>query len=101
MKLKQAIGDSLLLKELFPERKSAGGIHIPATAREKHAAYGRVEAVGPKVTDDEIKVGAVVVFSRYHAKTRVNGRELQIVSEGDIYAVVEPEEHDKLAEDPG
>ena len=63
--------DRVLIKVLDSEEKTAGGIIIPDTAKEK-PQEGKVVAVGPgKLTDDgkrlpvEVEVGDVVVFSKY------------------------------------
>lgn len=89
MHLSKTVGHTVLVRELSPERRSAGGIVIPETAQDEYARYGVVQAVGPRVDDDEIAPGATVVYSRFHNRTRVDGIELQVVSEGDIYAIVD------------
>ena len=63
--------DRVLVKRVEAEEKTASGIIIPDTAKEK-PQEGKVVAVGPgKLTDDgkrlpvEVEVGDVVVFSKY------------------------------------
>jgi len=72
-----------------------GGLHIPATAKEK-PQKGEVVAVGPgRVADDgtkiavELKVGDKVLYSRYSgAEVTVYGQEYLIVKESDVLAVI-------------
>lgn len=73
------------------EQMSTGGIYIPDTAKEK-PQEGKVVAVGPgRLTDDgkripvEVKVGDVVVFSKYGGtEYTADGTEYKILREDDI-----------------
>ncbi len=95
MKLKP-LGDRVLVKRLEMEEKTAGGIIIPDTAKEK-PQKGKVVAAGPgKVDDDgklvkmEVKKGDVVLFSKYAGtEIKIEGEEHLIMREDDILAVFE------------
>jgi len=89
------LGDRVLIERIEEdEQKSAGGIIIPDTAKEK-PQQGRVVAVGPgKVTDDgkrvamEVKEGQRVLFGKYSGTDiKVDGKEMLIMHESDILAI--------------
>ncbi len=88
------LGDRVLVKPSQEEEKTKGGIVLPDTAREK-PQKGEVVAVGPgKLLDDgkrlppEVKVGDVVIFSKYGGtEIKVDGEEYLILHESDILAV--------------
>ena len=88
--------DRLIVKRLDEEEKTAGGIIIPDSAKEK-PQEGKVIAVGKgKVGDDgklqplDVKKGDKILFSKY-AGTEVNieGEEHLIIREDDVLGVVE------------
>ena len=89
------LGDRVVIRVLEQEEKTASGIFLPDTAKEK-PSQGEVVAVGPgKLQDDgkrvalDVKVGDKIVFSKY-AGTEVNfeGTKYLIVSERDILAII-------------
>mgnify|MGYP000905451883 CR=1 FL=1 len=88
--------DRVIVKRLEEERKTASGIVIPDTAAEK-PDQGEVVAVGGgKVLDDgkvrplELKKGDRVLFGKYSGQTvKVDGDELLVMKEDDLFAVVE------------
>ena len=88
--------DRIIVKRLEEERKTASGIVIPDTAAEK-PDQGEVIAVGKgKVLEDgsvrnlQVKVGDKVLFGKYSGQTvKVNGDELLVMKEDDLFAVVE------------
>jgi len=88
--------DRVIIKRLSSEEKTAGGIIIPETAKEK-PLEGKVVAVGPgKKSDDgkalgmDVKKGDVVLFGKYSGtEVKVDGEELIILREDDILAIVE------------
>lgn len=89
MKIKP-LDDRVLIKPLELEEKTASGIIIPDTVKEK-PIMGTVEAVG---NDEElqeiIKVGDKVLFAKYGGEDiELNGDEYKIVSRADILGVVE------------
>lgn len=87
--------DRLLVKRVEAEQKTAGGIILPDSAQEK-PQKAKVVAVGPgKLLDNgeraplDIKVGDVVVFSKYGGtEISVDDEEHLILSESDVLAVV-------------
>ena len=86
------LGDKVLVKRLEHENKTAGGIYIPDSAKEK-AQHGQVIAVGPgKTTNDgrvipmSVKAGDTIFFGKY-AGTEA-GDEYLILREDDILGVV-------------
>lgn len=87
--------DRVLLKRIASEEKSAGGIIIPDTAKEK-PQEGRIVAVGPgKLRDNgerqamSVNEGDRVLFGKY-AGTDVNvgGEEHVLLREDEIFAVI-------------
>ena len=94
MKLKP-LADRVIIKPSPAEEKTKGGIILPDTAKEK-PVIGEVVAVGPgKVTDDgkkvtpEVKVGDKVLYGKYSGtEVTVEGEELLIMREADIFAIV-------------
>jgi chaperonin GroES len=88
--------DRLIVKRIDEEAKTAGGIIIPDTAKEK-PQEGRVIAVGPgkvnedgKVTPLDVKKGDRVLFGKYAGtEIQLEGVEHLIVSEDDVLAVLQ------------
>jgi chaperonin GroES len=95
MKLKP-LNDRVVVKRLEEEQKTAGGIIIPDTAKEK-PIQGEVLGVGNgKMMEDgtrrplDVKVGDKVLFGKYAGTDiKVEGEELLIMREDDILAVIE------------
>jgi chaperonin GroES len=87
--------DRVLVESLESEEKTAGGIIIPDTAKEK-PQEGKVIAVGPgaktedgKVIPMDVKVGDRVLFGKWSGtEVKVNGKEYSIMKESDIMGVV-------------
>ena len=78
MKLKP-LQDRLILTYSDEVEKTAGGIYVPDSAKEK-PQQGKVEAVGKDVK--EIKVGDVVLFSRFSGdKIDIDGTEQIVIKE--------------------
>ena len=88
--------DRILVKRLDSEEKTAGGIIIPDTAKEK-PMQGKVVAVGAGKKDEkggrivmDVKAGDKVLFSRYGGtEVKVDGDELLIMREDDILGIIE------------
>ena len=88
--------DRVVLKPLEAEEKTAGGIIIPDTAKEK-PMQGEVIAVGPGARNEkgeivklDVKVGDRVLFGKWSGtEVKINGDELLIVKESDIMGVIE------------
>jgi chaperonin GroES len=91
------LGDRVVVEPIEREERTPSGIVLPDTAKEK-PQEGNVIAVGPgRLLDNgeraplEVKVGDRVVFSKYAGtEFKVDDRELLILSERDILAVIEP-----------
>ncbi len=88
--------DRIIVKRVEEETKTAGGIFIPETAKEK-PQQGEVIAVGKgKVTEDgkvlplDVKAGDRVLFGKYAGtEVKLEGEEFLIMREDDILGVVE------------
>ena len=88
--------DRVVVEPLEADEKTAGGILLPDTAREK-PQRGRVLAVGPgRVNEDgkkqpmTVAVGDEVLFGRYAgSEIEVGGKEVKIMRESDLLAKVE------------
>jgi chaperonin GroES len=95
MKLRP-LHDRVIVKRLEQETKTASGIVIPDNAAEK-PDQGEVTAVGPGRKNDKgeiialnVKVGDRVLFGKYSGQTvKVDGDELLVMKEDDLFAVVE------------
>jgi chaperonin GroES len=87
--------DRVLVRRIQEEEKTAGGIIIPDTAKEK-PSEGEVVAVGPgKRTENgeqvalDVKSGDRVLFGKWSGtEVKLEGEELLIMGEGDIMGVV-------------
>ena len=90
------LNDRLLVKRLQEEERTAGGIIIPDSAKEK-PAEGEVVAVGPGKLNDkgerialQVKAGDKVLFSKYGGTdVKLNGEDFLIMREDDILGVIE------------
>jgi chaperonin GroES len=88
--------DRLLVKRLDHEEKTAGGIYIPDTAKEK-PQMGEVVAVGKgRIKEDgsvqplDVKVGDKILFSKYAGtEVKLNGSEYLIMREDDVLGILE------------
>jgi len=88
--------DRIIVKRVEEETKTAGGLFIPETAKEK-PQRGEIKAVGKgKKTEDgkvlplDVKVGDTVLFGKYSGtEIKVDGEDLLMMREDDILAVVE------------
>lgn len=82
--------DRVVIKPAPAEEKSAGGIIIPDTAKEK-PQRGIVIASGPGKKDEPVTVkkGDAVLYGKYSGtEIRIDGQDLLILREGDILAIV-------------
>lgn len=95
MKIKP-LNDRILVVRVEEEQKTAGGIIIPDTAKEK-PQQGKVVAVGPgKMGDDgkrialDIKTGDRVLFSKYGGtEIKIDGVEHLFMREDDILGIID------------
>ncbi len=91
----QPLGDRVVVEREASESKTAGGIVLPDSAKDK-PARGVIKAVGDgKLTKDgkrnplQVKVGDRVLFSSYAGdEFKVDGNELLLMREDDILAVI-------------
>ena len=84
------IQDRVLIKRLEEETKTAGGIIIPDTAKEK-PQRGVIVAAGPGKKDEPVtaKVGDTVLYGKYAGtEIQIEGQDLLIMRESDILAIV-------------
>jgi chaperonin GroES len=89
------LNDRLLVKRLAEEAKTAGGIIIPDSAKEK-PAEGEVIAVGPGKLNDkgervalQVTAGDRVLFSKYGGtEVKIDGDDFLIMREDDILGIV-------------
>jgi chaperonin GroES len=89
------LADRIVVKPAEAEEKTAGGIILPDTAKEK-PIEGTVVAVGPgKVAEEgkavkmEVKVGDKVLYGKYSGtEVTLNGEEYLIMRESDIFAIL-------------
>ncbi|MDO8330701.1 MAG: co-chaperone GroES [Fluviicoccus sp.] len=88
--------DRVVIKRVEQETKTAGGIVLPGSAAEK-PSQGEVIAVGNGLITEagekrplDLKVGDKVLFGQYAGSTvKVDGEELMIMKESEIFAVLE------------
>ncbi|HNW97066.1 MAG TPA: co-chaperone GroES [Bacteroidales bacterium] len=84
------LADRVLVEPAAAESKTAGGIIIPDTAKEK-PQKGTIVAVGPGKKDEPVtvKVGDSVLYGKYAGtEITVDGKDYLIMKESDIYAIV-------------
>jgi chaperonin GroES len=90
------LGDRLVVEPIEQDEKTASGIILPETAKEK-PQQGKVLAVGPGARDDEgkriamdVKVGDKVLYAKYGGtEFKLDGKKLLILRESDLLAVIE------------
>jgi chaperonin GroES len=88
--------DRVVVRRLEQEEKTAGGIIIPDTAKEK-PQEGEVIAVGPGARDEhgtlqplDLKAGDRVLFGKWSGtEVKIDGEELIIMKESDVMGVIE------------
>jgi chaperonin GroES len=89
------LADRVIVRALEAEEKTAGGLYIPDSAKEK-PQQGEVVAVGPGRTGEdgksiamEVKVGDKVLYGKYSGtEVAVEGTDYLIMRENDIFAIV-------------
>jgi chaperonin GroES len=88
--------DRVVVKRIDADEKSAGGIIIPDTAKEK-PSQGEITAVGPggrdeagKLTPIDLRVGDRVLFGKWSGtEVEIGGVELLIMTESDVMGVLD------------
>ena len=84
------LADRVVIEPKEAETKTASGLYIPDTAKEK-PQQGIVAAAGPGKKDEamEVKVGDVVLYGKYAgAEVTVDGKKYLIVRQSDILAIL-------------
>ncbi len=89
------LADRVVVKKLEAEEKTAGGIVLPDSAKEK-PQQGEILAAGPGRFDEkgnrqpmEVKVGDKILFAKYSGtEVKIDGVEYLILAERDILAVL-------------
>ncbi|MDB5682639.1 MAG: co-chaperone GroES [Sphingomonas bacterium] len=87
--------DRVLVRRVEAEEKTAGGIIIPDTAKEKPqegevvAAGGGLKADDGKITPLDVKAGDKILFGKWSGtEVKINGEDLLIMKESDILGIV-------------
>lgn len=88
--------DRVVVRRVDEEARTAGGIIIPDTAKEK-PMQGEIVAVGPGARDEagnivplDVKVGDQVLFGKWSGtEVKIDGKELLIMKETDIMGIIE------------
>ena len=88
--------DRVVVRRIDEDEKSAGGIIIPDTAKEK-PSQGEIIAVGPGARNDQgeitpldVKAGDLVLFGKWSGtEVSLDGEDLLIMNESDVMGVLE------------
>ncbi|MFM7021484.1 MAG: co-chaperone GroES [Flavobacteriales bacterium] len=84
------LADRVIIESAAAEEKTAGGLYIPDSAKEK-PQKGKVVAVGTGKKDEplSVKVGDLVLYGKYAGtEITVEGKDYLIMKEADIFAVL-------------
>jgi len=98
------LGDRLVVERTEQEDKTAGGIIIPETAKEK-PKQAKVIAVGPGAKDEngkridmDVDVGDIVLFTQWAgSEIKIDGKEYLVLKESDVIGVIEEVKSSKKA----
>ncbi len=90
------VGDNIVVEAIEETMTSESGIIIPDSASKEKPMRGTVLAVGPGKMNDkgertpmEVKEGDVVLFSKYGpTEVKIDGKDLLVLANNDIYAIV-------------
>lgn len=85
------LADRVIIEPAAAEEKTAGGIYIPDTAKEK-PKQGKVIAAGNGKKDEPLTVqnGDIVLYGQYSGtEIKIEGNDYLIMRESDIFAIVE------------
>lgn len=96
--------DRVVVRRVESEAKTAGGIIIPDTAKEK-PQEGEVIAVGPGARNDagqiqalDVKAGDRILFGKWSGtEIKINGENLLIMKESDVMGIIETQAEQKKA----
>ena len=84
------LADRVLVEPVEAETKTASGIYIPDTAKEK-PQKGKVVAVGPGTKDEKmtVKIGDTVLYGKYSGtELKLEGTDYLMMRESDILAII-------------
>jgi chaperonin GroES len=84
------LADRVLIEPMEAETKTASGLYIPDTAKEK-PQQGKVVAVGPGTKDEKltVKVGDKVLYGKYSGtELKLQGNDYLMMRESDILAII-------------
>jgi chaperonin GroES len=84
------LADRVLIEPMQAQEKTASGIYIPDTAKEK-PQKGTVVAAGPGAKEEkmEVKVGDVVLYGKYAGtELNVDGKDYLMMRQSDILAII-------------
>ena len=84
------LADRVLVEAAVAEEKTASGIIIPDTAKEK-PQQGKIIAIGTGTTDEPltVKAGDTVLYGKYSGtEVTIDGSEYLIMKESDIYGII-------------
>ena len=98
------LADRVVLKKVDAEEKTAGGIVLPDTAKEK-PQQGEVIAVGAGARDDsgkivplDVKAGDVILFGKWSGtEVKIDGEDLIIMKESDVLGIIDGQSIKKKA----
>ena len=96
--------DRVVVRRVTAEEKTAGGIIIPDTAKEK-PQEGEVIAVGPGARNEagqiqalDVKVGDRILFGKWSGtEIKINSEDLLIMKESDVMGIIEAQAEQKKA----
>ena len=96
MSIIKPLHDRVVVRRLEEDERTAGGIIIPDTAKEK-PQKGEIIAVGTGIKDDkgniialDVKVGDVVLFGKWSGnEIKLDGEELLVMKESDIIGILD------------
>lgn len=96
--------DRVIVRRVDAEEKTAGGIIIPDTAKEK-PVQGEVLAVGPGARDEsgrvnplDVRVGDIVLFGKWGGtEVKLDGEDVLVLKEADIIGIVDKKAGKKAA----
>ena len=94
--------DRVVVRRIDEEEKSAGGIIIPDTAKEK-PSQGKIVAVGSgarnengEITPLDVRVGDTILFGKWSGtEIKIDGEDLLIMKESDVMAILEAQKASK------
>lgn len=90
------LGDRIVVERIEQDEKTAGGIIIPDTAKEK-PKQGKVLAVGPGAKDEsgkriqmDLSVGDIVLFTQWAgSEIKLDGKDYLVMKESDVIGIIE------------